>query len=518
MAGRAGRRSPLDLDLIWNGDGRNENAALTIFRHFDSASVVKGMVGEPPKTAWVIGYPLLERIHYLLVADFDVYGNVGHQLNTRLYMDFMRMEGEFNFLALLPKSQRIATRDFWYRGTGEAGREQVYGGPGTTLDVESKIVYRSGDAKNELLALMKARLAPVLNTSFDLSTVPDPALRARLQALQDVGAASLRWLPEAAVLGVATADGTTATFTLLRNTGHASVVPLGRGIRATPGRGHLDRRARGDRRLSERLLSSPSRGIAGLRRSAASTPLRRRLLEVRPTLGRASQRRDVLGVQRRSPWTLCPRPDPGRRRARLQPTREPLNAPRKFDEYCRRDVFSRGSDLPMIAAADSDATLLPADISLLSGAISGQDPRAAALAAIEQIASARMQVTVFSASVCFLDTLELERVYSSLPGAYAVGARKSKRETSWARQVMQRRQVFVGEGPLEMAAAFDDQERMAKLGIRSLINVPFALRDGGLGVLAFGRPLERVSPAEITLARLLGLAASAGFALGHADG
>ncbi len=168
----------------------------------------------------------------------------------------------------------------------------------------------------------------------------------------------------------------------------------------------------------------------------------------------------------------------------------------------------------MIAASDSDTTLLPADISLLSGAIAGKDPRGAVLAAIEQIAAARMQATVFSASVCFLDTLELERVYSSLPGAYAVGARKSKRETSWARQVMQRRQVFVGEGPLEMAAAFDDQERMAKLGIRSIINVPFALRDDGLGVLAFGRPLERVSPAEITLARLLGLAASAGFALG----
>jgi len=168
----------------------------------------------------------------------------------------------------------------------------------------------------------------------------------------------------------------------------------------------------------------------------------------------------------------------------------------------------------MIAASDSDTTLLPADISLLCGAIAAKDPRGAVLAAIEQIAAARMQVTVFSASVCFLDTLELERVYSSLPGAYAVGARKSKRETSWARQVMQRRQVFVGEGPLEMAAAFDDQERMAKLGIRSIINVPFALRDDGLGVLAFGRPLERVSPAEITLARLLGLAASAGFALG----
>ena len=73
----------IDLALVWDGDGRNPNAALTVFRHFDSASVVKGMVGEPPKTAWVIGYPLLERIYYLLVAGYDVYGNAGHQLNSR---------------------------------------------------------------------------------------------------------------------------------------------------------------------------------------------------------------------------------------------------------------------------------------------------------------------------------------------------------------------------------------------------------------------------------------------------
>ena len=89
----------IDLSLIWDGDGSNRNAALTVFRHFDSASVVQGTVGDAPKTAWVIGYPLFERIYYLLVAGYDVYGNVGHQLNSRLYMDFMRMEGEFNFLA-----------------------------------------------------------------------------------------------------------------------------------------------------------------------------------------------------------------------------------------------------------------------------------------------------------------------------------------------------------------------------------------------------------------------------------
>ncbi len=166
----------------------------------------------------------------------------------------------------------------------------------------------------------------------------------------------------------------------------------------------------------------------------------------------------------------------------------------------------------------TDATLLPAELSLLYDALGGRDPRGAVLKAIEQIAAARMQVTVFSASICLLDTLELDRVYSTLPAVYAVGARKSKRETGWARHVMQQRRVFVGEGPLEMAAAFDDQERMAKLGIRSIINVPFALRDEGLGVLAFGRGIERVRPAEVTLARLLGLAASAGFALSSPAG
>jgi hypothetical protein len=103
---RYGGAQKVDLPLIWDGDGRNPNAALTVFRHFDSASVVKGLVGEPPETAWVIGYPLFERIYYLLVAGYDPYGNIGHQLNSRLYMDFLRMEGESNFLTFLPKATR----------------------------------------------------------------------------------------------------------------------------------------------------------------------------------------------------------------------------------------------------------------------------------------------------------------------------------------------------------------------------------------------------------------------------
>jgi hypothetical protein len=56
---------PFNLDVLWDGEGHNDNAALTVFRHFDSASVEKGLLGGTPQTAWVVDYPLLERIHYL---------------------------------------------------------------------------------------------------------------------------------------------------------------------------------------------------------------------------------------------------------------------------------------------------------------------------------------------------------------------------------------------------------------------------------------------------------------------
>jgi hypothetical protein len=219
-------RERLNLDLVWDGEGRNDNAALTVFRHFDSASVVKGFVGAPPKTAWLIGYPLLERIHYLLVANYDVYGNAGHQLNSRLYMDYLRMEAEFNFIALLPKNSRIATRDFWYRGAGEKGREQVYGGPDTSLDVETGIRYRSTDPRRELLELLNARLAPVLSTDHDWGRRAAPTLRASLRRLSELQGRALQWLPESALMAIEMPGGESLTFSLLRNTGHASVSDL----------------------------------------------------------------------------------------------------------------------------------------------------------------------------------------------------------------------------------------------------------------------------------------------------
>ena len=137
-----------DIRSVWDGDGVNANALLTVFRHFDSASVVNGFVGKMPKTGWVIDYPLFERIHYLLVAGFNVFGNLGHQLETRLYMDFLRMEGENNFLSFLPIDSRREIWADWYtdarKGTGNYLDEQFRG-----LQRTTRIVYATDDPKAE---------------------------------------------------------------------------------------------------------------------------------------------------------------------------------------------------------------------------------------------------------------------------------------------------------------------------------------------------------------------------------
>lgn len=104
------------LKDIWNGNGDNPNAALTILRHDDNAVVKTGAVGDLSKTVFVMDYPLMERLVYNLVVNFDVFGNISHQLLTRVYMDMIRMEAEELFLAFLPAEERLSYRRAWYRG------------------------------------------------------------------------------------------------------------------------------------------------------------------------------------------------------------------------------------------------------------------------------------------------------------------------------------------------------------------------------------------------------------------
>jgi len=58
----------LPLRSIWAGEKPSDAPLLTIYRHFDSASVHKGSLGEEPRTMWLIDYAQFERIYYTLVA------------------------------------------------------------------------------------------------------------------------------------------------------------------------------------------------------------------------------------------------------------------------------------------------------------------------------------------------------------------------------------------------------------------------------------------------------------------
>ena len=199
----------LDLGFIWDGGGTNDNAALTVFRHTDSASVVKGFVGQEPSTAWVIDYSLLERIHYLLVAGFDVFGNVAHQLESRLYMDFLRMEGEQNFLFFLPPEQRIMLRDFWYReATSEARRFVMT--DSVAFDRTTGIEYRTANPKRELLERLRERIPGAAASHYQPAAPPFD----RLQRLQG---APFSFMPEVAFVEVPDAQPGSQVYTLLHN-------------------------------------------------------------------------------------------------------------------------------------------------------------------------------------------------------------------------------------------------------------------------------------------------------------
>jgi Fatty acid cis/trans isomerase (CTI) len=216
---------PVSLAGIWNGDGKNDNAALTVLRHFDSATVVKGFVGGPPKTAWVVGYALLERIHYLLVAGFDVFGNVGHQLTTRLYMDFLRMEGEHNFLLLVPPARRHQLVDFWYRDVKKSVKDEVFGQV-ASFSHPPDIAYHTDKPELELFTLLEQHLDAVRVREREIARIADVRLRENLERLNRVRGQAAAHFSEVSFIAIEARDGETHHVTLVKDTALANVAQL----------------------------------------------------------------------------------------------------------------------------------------------------------------------------------------------------------------------------------------------------------------------------------------------------
>ena len=220
-----GKRSKVTLDLIWDGDGTNDSAALTVFRHEDSATVVKGLVGTPPKTSWMLGYVSLERIHYLLVAGFDIFGRVGHQLSTRLYMDFLRMEAEANILTFLPKASRDALRDKWYEGAEKAAKKFI-NGKHTTFQGETGVVYKTKDPLREFYGMLKNRVGAVLSSDYEWGDSNSVEMKSVSDRFKRLVGGPVVFLPQVSFLRVDSGQGESRYYTLIRDNYHTNISSL----------------------------------------------------------------------------------------------------------------------------------------------------------------------------------------------------------------------------------------------------------------------------------------------------
>lgn len=221
LAQYADQLAAKNLDLIWDGDGQNPNAALTIYRHFDNAAVYKGLVGPAPKTAWVIDYGLLERIYYLLVAGYDVYGNLGHQLLSRIYMDFLRMEGETNFLYFLPKHTREAERLEWYQGAEDKAHTYMSYEHLESLSPEL-MSFTSERPKQELYAKFQQHLSQVYEQQSPDFTVVNTASLENGVLLEGQAA---QYFPEFSIVEVRSAKAP-RYYSMVLNNDHKNVSTL----------------------------------------------------------------------------------------------------------------------------------------------------------------------------------------------------------------------------------------------------------------------------------------------------
>jgi hypothetical protein len=229
------------LDDIWDGDGSNPIALLTVFRHFDTAVVSKGALGDLPKTNFVLDYPLFERIVYNLVVNYDVFGNLGHQILTRLYMDMIRMEAEEIFLDFLPPSQRGELRKSWYRGGPLTDLKLRYVFPLVNRSTPTGVSYRNpARAEAEFIErVINERLPPPVRGRADalnwkvLLLPPGeaaPQLTATEQALRQIASIKAagatpfaRFFPDLALVLVRGKDGSARIYSLVHNREHDNI-------------------------------------------------------------------------------------------------------------------------------------------------------------------------------------------------------------------------------------------------------------------------------------------------------
>lgn len=82
---------------------------------------------------------------------------------TRMFMDFLRMEGEENFLSLLPVEERHKQMESWYQDPSPQLSDFIQRDV-TPFEQPTNIHYKTDNTKMELYGMLEQRLKPVLLT------------------------------------------------------------------------------------------------------------------------------------------------------------------------------------------------------------------------------------------------------------------------------------------------------------------------------------------------------------------
>jgi len=229
----------LSLQNIWNGNDKNENSVLTVLRHNDNSYVLKGPRGDASHSAYVLDYALFERLVYNLVVGFDVYGNLTHQLHTRVYMGMIRMEGESNFLEFFPQELREPIKKDWYSPTFLAAIEKklidrkIRTQLASKINLDKNLSPAQARAQmyqhilSERLPFMVQRYADPLNwkaLTFDPSLWQRPSLNYVEQSLTLLSVpnasqanAWVRRMPDTALVVIKSGDSVRQVYTMVKN-------------------------------------------------------------------------------------------------------------------------------------------------------------------------------------------------------------------------------------------------------------------------------------------------------------
>jgi hypothetical protein len=119
----------------------------------------------------------------------------------------------------------------------------------------------------------------------------------------------------------------------------------------------------------------------------------------------------------------------------------------------------------------SETMISIADVLRISDLTAHETPTLA-FRAIDELAEKLFDHRLFTVTRSILETMEVERIYSSNTDAYPIGGRKQKRSTPWGEQVLDRGQILVCHGPADIRRVFADHELIISLGITAMINVP----------------------------------------------